>query len=447
LGPGGPGRLTEATARLLAGPNPVLLRTTRHPGTEAVMAAANYGGSFEDVYQRSDSFDEVYQVIADRLVERAQADGEVVYAVPGSPLVLERSVRHLRGRSDVEVRLEPAVSFLDEVWASLGVDPVDDGVRLIDGHRFATEAAGERGPLLVAHTHAPWVLSDIKLAIDAGPEQRAVVLQRLGTDDEAIFEVAWPDLDRIVEPDHLTSLYLPDVAVPVGRQLARSVEMMHRLRQDCPWDREQSHQSLRKYLLEEACEVLDAIDGLTDAADDEIGERYADLEEELGDLWFQILFHAELAGEAGQFTIAEVAESLVDKMVRRHPHVYGGDDALDGSIPANWDKLKQQEKSRASALDGVPMSLPSLALAEKILKRASSGPAIDLEALAPGLSTVLGAEAGEADVGRLLLGLVEQCRRQGISAELALRQVTVAAADRFRQAERSGTVDDRWVLG
>ncbi|MEL6984348.1 MAG: SAM-dependent methyltransferase, partial [Actinomycetota bacterium] len=153
LGPGGPGGLTEATAAALAGPDPVHLRTRRHPTAERAAGAA----SFDDLYEQADTFDEVYQTIADSLTAEAERHGRVVYAVPGSPLILERSVRHLRDRAAadpaLEVELLPALSFLDEAWARLGVDPVDDGVRLVDGHRFAVEAAGERGPLLVAHAH------------------------------------------------------------------------------------------------------------------------------------------------------------------------------------------------------------------------------------------------------------------------------------------------------
>ncbi|MGB5759092.1 MAG: MazG nucleotide pyrophosphohydrolase domain-containing protein, partial [Acidimicrobiales bacterium] len=427
LGPGGPGRMTQDTAEALAGPAPVYLRTARHPGAELVSGAV----SFDHLYEAADSFEEVYRTIVDELVAAAAADGHVVYAVPGSPLVLERSVRHLRSIDEVETRLLPAVSFLDEVWARLGVDPVDDGVRLVDGLRFATDAADQRGPLLVAHVHGRWVLSDIKLALDAGPEQTAVVLQRLGTDEERVFEVAWPDLDRMIDADHLTSLYLPELAAPVGYQLARSVEMMRRLRRDCPWDRDQTHGSLRRHLIEESYEVLDAIDAL--AADDadeppadhgpspdggQSLDRYADLEEELGDLWFQILFHAELAAEAGQFTIAEVAQGLCDKMIRRHPHVYGGEGALDGSTAENWERLKQDEKARGSALDGIPSSLPALAGAEKVLHRADGAGAParfgDLESI---VGSAVGATTTEAQFGTALLAMVELGRRRGLHAE------------------------------
>ncbi len=448
LGPGGLDQITEATRRVLTGSDPVLLRTARHPS--AVLAEG--ASSFDEVYEQAESFDDVYRTIADAVVDVARTSGRAVYAVPGSPLILERSVRQIRAATDVDVTLLPAISFLDEVWARLQIDPVDDAVRMIDGLRFATEAAGERGPLLVAHAHADWVLSDIKLALDVGPEQNVIVLQRLGTPEERIFEVAWPELDRAVEADHLTTLYLPEMAAPVGHQLARSVEMMHRLRNNCPWDREQSHESLRKYLIEESYEVLDAIEAVAAAEGDDgttdLGAAYADLEEELGDLCFQILFHAELAAEAGQFTIAEVAEGLTDKMIRRHPHVYEGDGAIDGSTAANWELLKQQEKQRGSVLDGIPTSLPALALTEKTLKKvAGTGTATELDALGRSLGEYVPDGTTAEDVGLVLMTIVELARRQGINAEEALRAILRRAAERFRSAEARGAVDERWIVG
>ncbi len=444
LGPGGPGGLTEATAEALVGPHNVFLRTSRHPTAVRAVGAE----SFDAIYEQAASFEDVYHGIADRLVAEATEAGHVVYAVPGSPLVLERSVQHLRSRHDVEVTTLPAVSFLDEVWSRLAVDPIDDGVRLVDGHRFATEAAGERGPLLVAHVHAPRVLSDIKLSLDAGTEQVAIVLQRLGTADETVLEVPWPELDRSFEPDHLTTLYLPEMAAPVGHQLARSVDLMYRLRQECPWDSEQDHGTLRKHLVEEAYEVLDAVEAVIERGD---GDAYADLEEELGDLWFQILFHAQLATEAGQFTIADVAEQLVDKMIGRHPHVYSANAGavIDGSSTENWERMKQEEKSRSSVLDGIPASLPALAKAEKVLKKggASSPAPVALGTVGEALASHLPDSAGESEVGQVLLVLVELARRRGVHAEEALRSATAAAATRFRAGEQQGSVDDRWVIG
>ena len=345
----------------------------------------------------------------------------------------------------------PALSFLDEAWSRLGVDPVDDGVRLVDGHRFAVQAADQRGPLLVAHAHARWVLSDIKLAVDAGPEQRVVVLQGLGTDDERITEVAWPDLDRVVEPDHLTSLYLPEVAAPVGAELARSIEMMARLRRDCPWDRQQTHQSLRRFLLEEAYEVVDVIDRIdrvgADGVADDGPARSAELEEELGDLWFQILFHAELAAEAGWFTLADVARTLTDKMIGRHPHVYGGAEADVTATVGGWERLKQQEKARRSAMDDIPAALPALARADKVLKRAEqAGRPADHGPLAESVAALVGADPDDG-IGQLLLAVTDHARQRGINAEEALRGAVGRAVERFRQIEAGGGGPVDWVRG
>jgi tetrapyrrole methylase family protein/MazG family protein len=467
LGPGGQGHLTTETERVLSEAAVCYLRTERHPSASKVPEAR----SFDHVYEAASSFSEVYARIVEDLVEAASATEGVVYAVPGSPLVLEESVRRLRRDERVEVELVPALSFLDLVWARLGVDPVDDGVRLVDGHRFGSEAAGERGPLLVAHTHARYVLSDIKLAIDAGPEQTATVLQRLGTPDEAIFEVSWPDLDRVVEPDHLTSLYLPEVTAPVARELARTVELMHRLRQECPWDRDQDHLSLRPYLLEETYELLDAIDALASdeppradelpGGDEVPGEEpavgpdageagpYQQLEEELGDVWFQVLFHAELATEAGEFTMAHVARTLHDKLVSRHPHVFG-DVQVDSTdeLISNWERIKRTEKQRRSALDGIPGSLPALSLAAKTLQRARrAGAEVASGAAVPGVAELMGGADSEAGLGRLLLAVVEVASARGLDPEHALRAAVRAAAGRFRREEAAGRVTSDWVRG
>ncbi len=444
LGPGSLGDVTERTRQVLADAGQVFMRTGRHPSAEL----AGDAQTFDHIYDRSDRLDEVYGDIADALVEAASAHDGVVYAVPGSPLVLERSVRHLRNDQRVDVELVPAISFLDSTWASLGIDPVEESVRLVDGHTFARDAAGERGPLLVAHAHAQWVLSDIKLAIDAGPEQKVLVLQRLGTLEESITEVAWPDLDRVVEADHLTSLYLPEVTAPVAQELQRTVELVHRLRQECPWDQEQTHGSLRKYLIEESYEVLEAIDQLDAGPSGSDSTAYIDLEEELGDLWFQVLFHAELASEAGEFTIADVARTMHDKLVSRHPHVFGDAEAADAAaVVANWEAIKQTEKQRASIMDGIPAGLPALILAEKVLKKAGRS---DLAADPAWVETNLVAPddfTDEDQLGRHLFAVVESARRNQLDPEAALRQAVAAARRRYERAEADGSTDQLWVAG
>ena len=395
LGPAGPDLVTAETLDLIAAHDRRYLRTARHPSAGVVDAAA----AFDEVYEASDSFDEVYETIAARLIEAAAADGDLLYAVPGSPLVLERTVELLRsapgadvvagaaarspaaaapGRREAEAAggvaldVRPAMSFLDLAWARLGVDPVEEGVGLVDGHRFAVAAAGRAGPLLVAGCHSGRVLSEIKLAVEGGP--RAVVLQRLGSPDEAVFEVDWAELDRSFGADHLTSLYLPELAEPVAAELARFDELVRVLRERCPWDREQTHASLRRHLLSEAHELLEALDARAAHPDSEPVAAADDLlEEELGDLLFQVGFHSRLAAERGAFTLADVARRIHDKLVARHPHVFGDVEAADSSeVMANWEAIKRAEKNRASAMDGLPASLPALLLALAVQKRAAS---------------------------------------------------------------------------
>ncbi|MFW2382290.1 MAG: MazG family protein [Acidimicrobiales bacterium] len=437
LGPGDPGLITAETLDAIAGHDVRYLRTTQHPTAHVVGDAT----SFDDIYEHADTFRDVYAEIADRLLAAEEIHGEVLYAVPGSPLVLERTVRHLR-ESGIETRVLAAVSFLDLAWAALGIDPVESRVRLVDGHTFSTDSAGETGPVLVAHTHNNRVLSDLKLTIDADDDQRAVLLHHLGTPEQIIVEVAWSDLDRTMEADHLTSVYIPEITQPVAGELMRSVELVHRLRQECPWDQKQTHASLRRHLLEETYEVLEALDGINP----ETGEGYLHLEEELGDLWFQILFHSELATEAGQFTIADVARGIHDKLVSRHPHVFGDAVAADAeAVLSTWEQAKVVEKKRDSVMDGIPAALPALTFTEKVLRKGSAVKPIDLSD-ADLRARIQRAELNEAGLASALIAMVELARRHGLDPEGALRTATVEARRRFQGIEGTD-LQEAWILG
>jgi len=250
-------------------------------------------------------------------------------------------------------------------------------VRLVDGESFATDAAGLRGPLLVAQCWSTAVLSGVKLAADPPAGTTVTVLHHLGLPDEAVWELPWDELDRAFVPDHLTSLWIPDLAAPVAGELARLDELVHILRARCPWDREQTHGSLSRHLLEESYEVLEAIDGLV-AADAEVGapperveQAVAHLEEELGDLLYQVYFHATLAAEEGRFSLSDVARGVHDKLVARHPHVFGDTVANSADqVAANWEASKLAEKGRASVTEGIPAAMPALALAAKLQRKA-----------------------------------------------------------------------------
>ena len=419
LGPGPHDLVTAGTRTALERVPVRFLRTARHPSADLVTDAVTFDHHYDD----ADDFDDVYSRIVDDLVAAAEEHGEVLYAVPGSPRVLERSVELLVADERVVVDVVPAMSFVDLVWVRLGIDPFDAGARVVDGHRFAERAAGERGPLLVAHVHNRRVLSDIKLAFEDEPPPRAVVLQRLGLPDEAVFAVEWADLDRSFEPDHLTALWLPEVAAPVAAELVRFAEIVRRLRRDCPWDREQTHRSLTRYLLEESYEVLEAIDHL----DEHGAAGYDALEEELGDLLFQVFFHATLAAEEGAFDLADVARGVADKLVHRHPHVFAGA-AFESAeeLASTWEAMKVAEKQRGSVMDGIPEALPALLLALKVQKKAASQ-GIDWRGLT---------SPDDDPVVTSLLEVVDAARAAGTDPEDALRRATVRMRDRFRALGR-----------
>lgn len=372
----------------------MFVRTVRHPAAEELLTghAGDWATRIEPCdhhYEAWGSFDEVYRAIVEEVVAAAGAAAEgatavgglgppyVAYAVPGSPFVAERTVAMLSDDPRVSVRVLPAPSFLDLAWARLGVDPLSQGVRLVDASSFGVEAAGDRGPLLVAQAHSRALLSQVKLAVeDAGSEPpglSATLLHHLGLPDEVVAEVPWADIDRTLEPDHLTSLWVPRLASPVAGELSRLVELARVLRAKCPWDMVQTHGSLARHLLEECYETLDAIEALVAREPDVPAAVVEHLEEELGDLLFQIVFHAGLAAEEGRFDLAGVARGVHDKLVSRHPHVFG-DVVADtpDAVASNWEVIKRAEKGRTSVTEGIPSALPALALAAKLQRKAAA---------------------------------------------------------------------------
>jgi tetrapyrrole methylase family protein/MazG family protein len=425
LGPAGPELCNSATLEAIERVPVRFVRTNRHA---SVGVLGDDVVSFDDLYERAASFDEVYRGVVEALVQAAVEHGEVLYAVPGSPRVAERSVQLLAADPRVDTDIVPALSFLDLAWVRLGIDPLDEGVRVVDGRSFAVDAAGSRGPLLVAQCDSRHVLSEIKLAVEEPPEQPVIVLQRLGLSDEHRFEVAWDDLDRMIDPDHLTTLYLPRFRAPVAPEFVRFDEQVRILRAECPWDAEQTHESLRRHLLEETYEVLEAIDTVTEAerADDDerLDDAYAHLEEELGDLLYQVFFHAVLAAENGRFTVADVARGIHDKLERRHPHVFGDLRAASSDeVLANWEQLKKDEKGRTSVMDGIPIALPALAYAAKVLGKAGVA-SIDVET-----------EGDDDEIGAELLRIVARAREAGVDPEAALRRTAARFVERFREHE------------
>ena len=443
LGPGSAGSMNHETLQAIERIKFRYVRTNRHPTSHLVEGAV----SFDDEYERHESFSDVYEAIAKRLVSAAHQHGEILYAVPGSPLVLEQTVQHLLNDKTVEVVLVPAMSFLDVAWSALKIDPINAGIRMIDGHLFAELAAGDSGPLLVAQCHAQWVLSNIKLAHESATgDEPVVILHHLGLDDQRIIYTTWQNLDREIEPDHLTTLYIPRLAEPVAAEMAKLHQLSRTLREQCPWDREQTHESLVRYLIEETYEVVDAINQL-DLDDPSTDDA---LIEELGDLLYQVEFHATIAEQQGRFSIADVANSIHEKLVRRHPHVFG-DVSADSAdqVVSTWDAIKQQERGEVdskSVFDGVATAAPALMYASKLQKRAAEQgfdwPNSDgaYEKIAEEIAELREAVLLKSDpqavlmeLGDVLFSVVNLSRHLKVDAETALRSASEKFKTRFEK--------------
>ncbi len=453
LGPAGLDRVNPRIKVILDDPAiPVVGRTIHHP------AAVELDGSrpvvwCDDLYESTEAFDDVYAAIADRVLDLGSA-GPVTYAVPGSALIGERAVGEIRSRlaaAGIECVMEPGESFLDLALEKTGLDPFDRGMQVLDAHGLA-EPMMLHVPTLIVQFDGPEAFTMLheRLSRLLEPETTIAVLTDLGGQDESIAQVALGDL----RPDHAglrVTLYL-DVEAPGWPGLIRTNA---RLRRECPWDREQTHHSLARHLLEEVYETLDAIEALPIEAPggspDVAG--YVHLEEELGDLLLQVVFHATLAGEAGMFGAEEIAEAIRRKLVRRHPHVFGDVDAPTSEhVMANWETLKRDEKGRDSLLDGVPPALPALTLAHEFQARAATvgfdWPDLEgvvakvREELAEVLDAGSDLEAVRSEIGDLLFSVVNLARRLSVDPELALRAAAGRFDHRFRLVEEGGGLEE-----
>jgi tetrapyrrole methylase family protein/MazG family protein len=457
LGPAGAEYLLPAArAAIAAAPAQArFVRTARHPAVEQLAAEGLTFVAFDDVYDGSSDLEATYEEITARVLRAARDEGTVVYAVPGSPAVAERTVVRLHAAAAsgvVELDVVAGLSFAEVAWARLGIDPMATGARVVDGRAIVD--AELAGPLLIAQCDNRFVLSDVKVELleHLAPSTTVTVVQRLGLADEQLTAVALEELDRVVEPDHLTAVYVDAGAgaSTAARELVRLFQLAKRLRDPggCAWDAEQTHHSLSRYLLEESYEVVEAIDALPIAAPggDEPGTAaaYAALADELGDLLYEVVFHAVLAEEVDGFTMADVARGIHDKLVRRHPHVFGEVVADDADVVVrNWEQIKLAEKGTTSLVEGITPGLPSLLYTNKLFRKAASlglDPGDAREALDRIDAAVASVRTGErtADdaLAQLLAAAVVLARASGVDAESALRHWAARYRERFEAMER-----------
>lgn len=441
LGPGDPGLLTVYARDTLAGSAPVWFRTAHHPAVAAV--ARPPVQSFDALVAETASPDAARAAIVERLAALA-SDGDIVYAVPGSPLIGEATVQTLLERARIgagpAVRVVQGLSFLEPVCAALNVDPLAAGLQLADALDPRLDPSR---PAIVVQTNGRKATAALKPALLAlyPPEHSVTVVQSVGLPDERTATVPLESLDQQMRHvDQLACLYLPALEPEANLRTFDGLRAIsHRLRspEGCPWDREQTHATLKPFLLEETYEVLAALD-------DDDPTR---LREELGDLLLQMALHTEIAEEAGEFTYGDVFDAINRKLIRRHPHVFG-----DAQIETSdqqwvaWQQIKREEKGDTeSILAGVPRTMPALAYAQAVQERAArtgfDWPNLDqvLDKLTEELSELRAATNDQEradEFGDVLFVIANVARWLKLDAEEALRRTNAKFARRFGGIER-----------
>jgi MazG family protein len=350
--------------------------------------------------------------------------------------------------SDADVELIVGESFVDAVLARVGYDPLERGLQILNGHDLPDPLVLDK-PTIIGQLDKPEILADVcAFAGRVLPEETLVtVLVGVGASDEIVVETTVDEVEAGLA-GFRTSLFVD----PEPGGLIGAVRTMRVLREECPWDRDQTHQSLIKNLVEESYELIDSIERLGPDPD---WTGYAEVEDELGDVLLQVLFHAAIARQAGAFDIDDAAEVLRQKLVRRHPHVFGDVEVSSAAeVKANWDRIKETERGDVdhdSALDGIPAGMPSLHRAAKIQNRAAKA-GFDWDEAAQVLPKVLeeldelsAAISGdgeiEAELGDVLFSIVNLARHLGLDPEIALRGATARFEDRFRRMEQDGPLE------
>jgi tetrapyrrole methylase family protein / MazG family protein len=445
LGAGNLDQMTIGIYRLIEKSENTFVRTMDHPALEELAAQGKQFTSFDSVYEKHDQFQPVYEEIAETLFQESLLKGHVLYAVPGHPLVAEQAVQILLKKGPemgVEVVVAGGKSFLDEMYTALHIDPIE-GCQILDGTSLKKEEIQIRHHLVIVQVYDSFIASEVKLTLmEKYPDDYEVtVVTAAGSREEKIVKVPLYELDHAVELNNLTAVYVPPIQgeTLMYRDFSFLKSVIERLRGPggCPWDQKQTHVSLKKYLIEEAYEVLDAIDEEDDAA----------IAEELGDVLLQVLLHAQIGEEEGYFAIGDVIETLTEKMIRRHPHVFGDVIAeTSEEVVANWDAIKAKETGkdeRESLLDGVPKGLPSIQKAFLYQKKAAKA-GFDWEDVSSVYDKIQEeikefqeAEGEEQlkEMGDLLFSVVNLARFFKIDPEEALNETNRKFYKRFRHIE------------
>lgn len=370
LGPGAYEALTIGALKELKNNKNIYFRTEKHPTVDFLKDEGIKFESYDHAYEKYDSFDDVYKYIAEDLITKIKDDEDLIYAVPGHPLVAEKSVVNLIElckENNIQYEVLPAVSFVDAMMEALQVDPIE-GVKIIDAFDMKNQILDKRVGTIITQVYNNFIASEVKLRLLEGYEDdtEIIFVRAAGVEGlESIRKIPLYELDWQEDIDYLTSIYIPK-DLGNKKDFQDLLDIIETLRNPggCPWDREQTHESLKSALLEECYEVIDAIENEDEDA----------LIEELGDVLLQVVFHASIGKEDGYFDIMDVIGGISNKMINRHPHVFGNEEAnTSEQVLVNWDEIKKEEKgikTLTEEMQNIAKSLPATTRAYKVQKKA-----------------------------------------------------------------------------
>lgn len=451
LGSGDYKQLTLSAVEQLKSADILILRTEKHPTVDYIKSLGIDFTTCDDIYDAAKTFEATYSQISERVIHSCQEDKVVVYAVPGHPMVAEKSVELIieKAQEHIEIEILPAVSFIDSILTALKIDPAY-GLKIIDGLSLDLQKPDFHCGNIITQVYSRFVASEIKLKLMElyKDDTEIYIIKAAGVKGlERIEKLPLYELDRIDWVDYLTSVYIPAVGEDSKyKTMDDLVALMTKLRGEggCPWDKEQTRDSLKPYLLEETYEVLDAIE-----------KNEIDLlVEELGDLLLQVVFHAQIAKEDGEFDINEVITGIVNKLVQRHPHVFGDVIATSESgALQSWEASKRELKGISTytqTLVDIPEALPNLMRSYKVQQKAALV-GFDWDDVKDAIAKVDeeleevkevynsgNKQIIEEEIGDLLFAVVNVARFLKIQPELALRGTIDKFIKRFQYIEESG---------
>lgn len=420
--------------------SPIWVRTKDHPVVTQLTEEGVHFESFDAYYEQEDTFESVYEQIARKLITHSK-EQSIIYAVPGHPMLAEQTVQLLLKQSEVSVDVAGGQSYLDDLFTSLKIDPID-GFQFVDGTAFERSQLNYEQHIVFCQVYDRYVASEVKLELleDLPADYLITIVEAAGSTDEVLTTIPLEELDHTLEVSNLTSVYVPPVPKELlNHTFSRLREVITTLRgpHGCEWDKKQTHETLREYLIEEVYEVIDAID----AADDEA------IIEELGDVLLQVMLHSQIGEDDGYFTINDVIQGITNKMIYRHPHVFKHS---SGDPSKTWDELKSaaQGTRDISLLNNMTKSLPSLSKAYKLQKKVAKigFDWDDIEDVWLKLDEELeevkeaiqeqSAEKIEEELGDVLFVIANLARRYQVHPEVALNRTNKKFMTRFAYIEQ-----------